>query len=82
MLVLCSRKLSSSGGLCLPVGSRTRPVRGLPHHQYSLGSDEINGVIGFSRKCEIPDDRSVGKLTQAWADRDGTYAAILYRCSK
>jgi hypothetical protein len=41
-----------------------RKQRGLPHHQYSLGSDEINGTIGFSRKCEIPDDRSVGKLTQ------------------
>ena len=26
--------------------------------------DEINGAIGLSSKCEIPDERSVGKLTQ------------------
>ena len=30
----------------------------------AIAIDEINGAVGLPSKCEIPGERSVGKLTQ------------------
>jgi hypothetical protein len=67
--------ISEPGAITVKVPARCRPPLPFDPHELSrtaiencgIGAipiDEINGAVGLPSKCEIPDERSVRKLTQ------------------